>query len=760
MGGRVNIQRIAIVGNYLPRKCGIATFSSDLRAALTAQYAQSEVLMIPVNDLEERYSYPEEVRFEIEEQDTASYQRAADFLNISNVDVVSVQHEFGIFGGPSGSHILNLLRNLRMPVVTTLHTVLSQPNPEQRRVMKELVRISSRLTVMSEKALEFMRDIYGAPAEKLDLIAHGIPDMPFVDPNYYKDQFGVEGRNVLMTFGLLSPNKGIEHAFKALPAILAEFPNTVYLVLGATHPALLRDQGETYRLELERLARDLQIGRHVIFYNRFVELAELKEFLGVTDIYITPYLNAEQITSGTLAYSFGCGKAVISTPYWHAQELLADGRGVLVPFGDSEALARETISLLRDEVRRHAMRKAAYRLGRDMVWDYVAHLYYQSFEKARMTSAARPRAAFASRTLDRSAEELPRIKLDYLDLLTDSTGVLQHANFTVPNFAHGYCTDDNARALVLMVLLEELGVEGSAPRRIGTTSLAFLNYALDPASERFRNFLGFDRAWTEDVGSEDCHGRALWALGTCVGRSQRRGLRTHAGQIFLRALGPAREFKSPRAWAFSLIGIHEYFRCFSGDRRVNQIREHLTECLISLFEQTASDDWPWFEPVVTYDNAKLAQALFLSGCWSNHAKAREIGLRTLEWLTAIQTSERGRFRPIGSNGFYPREGRRALFDQQPVEAHSMVSACVEAYRRTGDAAWRQRAEKAFGWYLGDNDLGLPLYDPRSGGCRDALHMDRVNENQGAESTISFLLALAEMQLLRNETSNFTLPKEE
>jgi glycosyltransferase involved in cell wall biosynthesis len=756
---RPNIQRIAIVGDYLPRRCGIATFSGDLRAALASQYADSEVLVVPVNDVEGGYSYPREVRFEIEEQDVASYQRAADFLNINNMDVVSVQHEFGIYGGPSGSHILNLMRNLRMPVVTTLHTVLSQPSPEQRRVMKEVIQFSSRLAVMSEKAMEFMRAVYGAPPDKLDLIPHGIPDMPFTDPNFYKDQFGVEGRNVLLTFGLLSPNKGIEHVFKALPEIVAEFPNTVYIVLGATHPALVRDQGESYRLELERLARDLHVERHVIFYNRFVELAELKEFLGVTDIYITPYLNPEQITSGMLAYSFGCGKVVISTPYWHAQELLAEGRGVLVPFGDPAAIARETLGLLRDEVRRHAMRKAAYRLGRDMVWDYVAHLYYQSFEKARLGCATRPRTAFASRTLDRQAEELPRPKLEHLERLTDSTGVLQHAIFSVPNFAEGYCTDDNARALALMVLLEELGIEAPSVRRIGTTCLAFLNYALNPANSRFRNFLGFNRTWLEDAGSEDSHGRALWALGTCVGRSQRHGIRTLAGRLFIGALAPVREFKSPRAWAFSLIGIHEYFRSLSGDRHVNQMREHLTERLLGLFDHVAGDEWPWFEDIVAYDNAKLAHALLLSGFWGNNARAREIGLRTLGWLSTIQTSERERFRPIGSDGFYRRGGERAHFDQQPIEAQSMVSACIEAFRQTGDPAWKRHAEIAFDWYLGGNDLNLALYDARSGGCRDALHVDRANENQGAESTLSFMLALSEMQLLQNEIRSFNQPKE-
>jgi len=409
------------------------------------------------------------VRFEIEEQDLPSYQRAADFINISNVDMVCVQHEFGIYGGPSGRHLLALIRELKMPVVTTFHTILREPNDTQRRVMQELISRSTRLVAMTERGQQMLRDIYKAPASKIDLIAHGIPDIPFVDPNYYKDQFGVEGRTVLLTFGLLSPNKGIENVLNALPQILAEFPDVVYIVLGATHPHELQERGEAYRLSLELLAKKNKVEKSVIFYNRFVELEELKEFIGAADLYITPYLNEAQITSGTLAYAFGAGKAVVSTPYWHAAELLAEDRGVLVPFGDAGAIGREVCGLLRDSNRRNAIRKNAYKLGREMVWSNVARLYMHSFEQARLQGATASRKLFATKTLDQQPRELPEIRLDHLSRMTDSTGIFQHAILTVPNFSEGYCTDDNARAFILATLLDELKEEPAHVQTLSTT---------------------------------------------------------------------------------------------------------------------------------------------------------------------------------------------------------------------------------------------------------------------------------------------------
>jgi glycosyltransferase involved in cell wall biosynthesis len=751
------VRKIAFVGNHLPRKCGIATFTSDLLAAVAAAYPQSRCFSVSVNDIKGGYEYPEVVHFEIEEQDLSSYLRAADFLNISDVDIVCLQHEFGIFGGTAGGHILALLRELRMPVVITLHTLLREPKADQRRVMHELVALSTRLVVMTERGRQMLQEIYQAPPAKIDLIPHGIPDVGFVDPTHFKDQFGVEGRVVLLTFGLLSPNKGIEYVLNALPHILAEFPDVVYIVLGVTHPNELREHGEAYRLSLEILAKKNKLEKNVIFYNRFVELEHLKEFIGAADFYITPYLNEAQITSGALAYTFGAGKVVVSTPYWHAAELLAEDRGVLVPFGDAPAIAREVIGLLRDDTRRHAIRKNAYKLGREMVWSNVARLYMRSFEFSQIEGTARSRKSLATKTLDQKPRELPELKLSHLSRMTDSTGIFQHAIFTIPNFSEGYSTDDNARAFILTVLLSELGEEPERVRTLATTYAAFLHHAFDLRVKRFHNHLSFDRRWLDEQGSEDCQGRALWALGVGVGRSPYRSFQIMAGQLFALALPALTELTSPRAWAFGLIGIHEYLCRLSGDSLVNQTRETLTSRLMELFEKTAQPDWPWFQEDLTYDNAKLPHALILTGRTTGQQAVLERGLQALRWLTELQISEKGHFRPIGTNGFYRRGGMRANFDQQPIEAQAMVSACLEAYRATSDLWWYEQAQRAFDWFIGWNDLGLELCSPKTGGCRDGLHVDRVNRNQGAESTVAFLLSLAEMRLAQNMLMSFKEP---
>ncbi|HMF78928.1 MAG TPA: glycosyltransferase family 4 protein [Bryobacteraceae bacterium] len=751
------VRKIAFVGDHLPRKCGIATFTSDLLAAVATAYPQGQCFSVSVNDVKGGYEYPEVVRFEIEEQDLSSYLRAADFLNISNVDIVCLQHEFGIFGGPAGGHILAFLRELRMPIVTTLHTVLREPKTDQRLVMQELISLSTRVVVMTERGRQMLQDIYQAPLAKIDLIPHGIPDVGFVDPTYFKDQFGVEGKVVLLTFGLLSPNKGIEQVLNALPKVLAEFPDVVYIILGATHPNELREHGEAYRLSLEILAKKQKVEKNVIFYNQFVDLENLKEFLGAADLYITPYLNEAQITSGTLSYAFGSGKAVVSTPYWHAAELLAEDRGVLVAFRDSEAMASAVSGLLRDDTRRHAMRKNAYRIGRDMIWSNVAQQYMRSFESSRLEGAARSRKSLASKTLDQKPRELPELKLSHLSRMTDSTGVFQHAVFSIPNFLEGYCTDDNARAFILAVLLEELGEDSEYVETLANTSAAFLHHAFNLNTKRFHNHMSFDRRWLDEQGSEDCQGRALWALGIGVGRSPHRSFQMLSGQLFTAALPALTEFTSPRAWAFGLIGIHEYLRRLSGDSLAHQIRDTLTDRLVELYDRNAQPDWQWFEEELSYDNAKLAHALILGGRASGQQAMLERGLQSLRWLTELQISEKGHFRPIGSNGFYRRGGTRADFDQQPIEAQATVSACLEAYRATSDVSWYEQAQRAFDWFIGWNDLGLELYSPETGGCRDGLHVDRVNGNQGAESTLAFLLSLAEMQLFQNMLTSFRQP---
>jgi glycosyltransferase involved in cell wall biosynthesis len=548
-----SLRTIAFVGDYLPRKCGIATFTSDLLGAVSARYPQARCFTVPVNDIDGGYRYPEVVRFEIEEQDLGSYRRAADFLNSSNLDVVSVQHEFGIFGGPAGSHLLSLLSELNAPVVTTLHTVLLKPNADQYRVMQGLIALSARLVVMTERGRTILQEVYQVPPAKTDIIPHGIPDALFIAPDHYKDQFGVGGRTVLLTFGLLSPNKGIENVLNALPDIVAEFPEVVYLVVGATHPNELRSRGETYRVSLEAIAKVLGVENNVIFHNRFVDLKELMDFIGAADLYITPYLDEAQITSGTLAYAFGAGKAVISTPYWHAAELLREQRGVLVPFADPKAIAREVRELLRDGPRRNAMSNNAYRLGREMIWSKTAGLYMCSFELARRQGTSlRRRSGTASGSGGR-LHEPPRLNLDHLYHMTDATGIFQHANFTAPNLSQGYSTDDNARALILTVLLRKLD---SAPKPVwalAQTYTRFLHEAFDSKTGRFHNFLSSDRCWLDEQGSEDCHGRAIWALGVAASHAPRWS----TDQLFSRALPAVTKFTSPRAWAFCLIGIHE-----------------------------------------------------------------------------------------------------------------------------------------------------------------------------------------------------------
>lgn len=742
------INRIAFIGNYLPRQCGIATFTTDLCEAVAAEYSGTTCIALPVNDLEAGYAYPPRVRFELTEKDLESYRRAADFLNINNVDLVCLQHEYGIFGGRAGSHILALLRELRMPIVTTLHTILRDPDPDQRRVLEEVAALSDRLVVMSERGAEFLQEVYGVSPGKIDQIPHGIPDVPFVDPSFHKDLFGVEGKIVLLSFGLLSANKGIENVIAALPAILAKHPNVVYIILGATHPHVKRHDGETYRLSLQWLAQEKGVEGQVIFYNRFVSLEELVEFIGAADIYITPYLDAAQITSGTLAHTLGAGKAVISTPYWYAEEMLAEERGTLVPFRDPAALAEQVIDLLDNESKRHAMRKRAYLFGRAMVWPQVARRYMDSFERTRAERRHFIPPGFTAKALDKRPGELPPLKLDHLRHMTDETGMLQHALFTVPNYREGYTTDDNARALMVSALLEELG-SGEA-LELATRYLAFVWYAFNAETGRFRNFMDYQRNWLEEGGSDDSHGRALWALGTVLGRSNTPALPSMAGRLFEQALPAILDTTSPRAWAFALIGIREYLQRFAGDRMASQVREELAGRLLTLYQSHRSDDWRWYEDGLTYCNAALPHALLLCGQSIPNDAMMDAGLESLGWLTDLQRDAEGRhFLPIGSNGFYERGGERARFDQQPVEAQATVSACLEAYRITGDKRWRKEARRAFEWFLGRNDLKLPIYDPTTGGCRDGLHPDRANENQGAESTLAFLQALLELRLAEN-----------
>lgn len=748
-------RKVAVVGNYLPRRCGIATFTYDLVTSLNQVFPDLTTWVVAMNDVPEGYAYPPAVRFEVSQNRLVDYRQAAEFLNMNRVDVVCVQHEYGIFGGEAGRHILALLRELRTPIVTTLHTVLKDPSPAQRAVMKELVAVSDRLIVMSQMALDIMQEVYEASPEQLVFIHHGIPDLPFVDPNFYKDQFGVEGKHVILTFGLLSSNKGIETVIKALPDVVAKYPDVVYMVIGATHPHVKRVEGEAYRLRLQQLAKELNVANHIIFHNRFVDAAELHEFLGAADLYVTPYRNEAQIVSGTLAYAMGSGKAIISTPYWYAQEMLAEGRGRLIPFADSEAMARELIELLDNPAERHAMRKRAYQFTRDAVWLQVARRYVEVFKEAREERlvAARPVSVTAPMGSDNA--ELPDLELTHLQRLTDDTGILQHALGATPRREYGYTTDDNARALLFTVLAEPL-VAGDQQRillLLRSRYLAFLYDAFDRHTGRFRNELTWQRCWVEYENlSEDCHGRAVWALGATVARSADKDAAGTAALLLESALGAVEQLSSPRSQAYALLGLEEYLTRFPGDSEGRRLRRLLVDRLVAQFSAHGRRaTWPWFENILTYDNAVVPHALARAGADLGDDKAVELALRALRWLLSVQTDQ-GHFVPVGNKGWYPRRGSKARFDQQPLEAHSTVEACVAVFALTGDRMWVEEAYRAYEWFLGNNDLGVVMCDVHTGAAYDGLQPDGPNINQGAEATLSWLLVLTRMHELSAQLS--------
>ena len=736
------LKSIVLIGNYLPRQCGIATFTTHLLESIAQNAPDKACSAVAMNDRPEGYSYPSQVRLEINQNQLNEYSLAADQLNVSKVDVICLQHEYGIFGGKRGSFIIELLRDLKIPVVTTLHTLLKDPNPQERRIMTQLAEFSDRLVVMSERSVEFLRDIYQVPEEKIVLIHHGIPDVPFVESDAYKDKFDVSGKKIILTFGLLSPGKGIDVVIDALPEIVKAHPEVIYMVVGATHPHLKAEQGEDYRNSLHIRAKELGVSEHIVFHDRFVADEDLLDFIGAADVYITPYQNEAQIISGTLAYALGMGKAVVSTPYWHAQELLADDRGRLVPFRDPVVLAREVIDLLDHPDELHAIQQRAYTYGRKMIWSDVGRRYLDTFAAAKCQRLRKNVPEHLLEPLGLRQQQLPEIKLDHLRRMTDGTGMFQHAKYTVPDRTHGYCVDDNARALIVAVSAQDLQPLDSSLGDLAGVYLSFLGYAFNEQTGRFRNFMSYDRRWLEETGSEDSHGRAVWGLGVAVALGRDKGQVGFAVDLFHRALDTTEHFTHPRSIAFAILGIHAYLSRYSGDSRAKRMCRILSDRLMKQFRYFATKDWPWCEGSLTYDNARLSQALLLSGQWLPDREMLEMGLRALDWLKQVQTDETGRhFTAIGNDGWLIRDGEKAQFDQQPIEAAAMVDACIEAFNCTRDEEWITYAYRCLNWYQGENDLRIPLCDYATGGCRDGLEAQGANENQGAESTLCWLMAL-------------------
>jgi hypothetical protein len=642
-----------------------------------------------------------------------------------------------------------------MPVITTLHTVLAKPSAAQRAVMERLVEASSKIVVMANKGREMLRSVYGVPDDKMEVIAHGIPDFPFVEPDVAKAKLGFSGRSVILTFGLLSPSKGIEVMIDAMPSILERRADAVYVVLGATHPNLVRDQGEAYRESLMMRVRELGVENHVVLLDQFVDQATLLEFISMCDVYVTPYLNEAQMTSGTLAYSFGLGKPVVSTPYWHALELLDDGRGVIVPFGNAAAIGKEIALLLTDAPRRQAMRERAYAISRSMTWERTAERYMAAFENARQGDWLKVIARTGPVAIAHSPAASD-MQLGHFLSMCDDTGLFQHAVHSVPDRAHGYCVDDNARALLLACALNEPG-EQPLPDVLTARFAAFVQHAWNPDTGQFRNFMGFNRTWLEDRGSEDSHGRTLWALGECARKDATLSRRRWASALFAQALPAAETFRSPRTSAFTLLGLDAYCATNPDDRYAQQIRYLLADRLMSALALVETPDWLWFEEGLAYDNARLPQALIVTGVATQTPGYVEAGLRSLRWLMTQQRTSKGHFRPVGTAGFGELRKPPRAFDQQPVEATATIAACLTAWRADGDAEWKTVATKVFSWFLGGNDLSVALADPETGSCRDGLHPDRANENCGGESVVSYLLALAEIRQLARVNVNPTNP---
>lgn len=751
--------RIAFVGNALPRRCGIATFTTDLELAVGALDEIAETTIVAMCEPGGNHAFPSIVGKTIRQEEAGDYRAGADFINREGFDLVCLQHEYGIFGGEAGALVLDLIARLEAPLVTTLHTVLDRPNAAQRRVMNAIIAASARVIVMARKAREILIETYGADPNRIDVIGHGIPDVPLASSREAKERLGFAGRRVILTFGLISPNKGIETIIEAMPEIVKRSPDIVYVVMGATHPILRAEEGERYRDSLMDRVRDLGLDDHVVFINRFVDRPELLEHIAMCDVYATPYLVESQMTSGTLAYSHGVGRPVVSTPYWHAAELLADGSGVLVPFDNPAGFGPAIAALLGDETQRLAMGRKAYAASRPMTWANTARRYASSFRMAcrkdRLAACDGPGASgFAVRiapVLFRPA--LPALVLEHFTAMCDDTGIFQHAVYAIPDRDHGYCIDDNARALLLCCSLTK-GPDASLADRLSSTFAAFIQHGWNPGNRRFRNFMGFNRQWLEHAGSEDSHGRTLWALGTCSACAGPPERARWAKGLFSEALEGVADFTSPRAWAFTLFGLAPYCAAYPEDHAAARMRVQLAGRLEGLLRANQTPEWTWFEDVLSYDNARLSQSLIVTGAAIGSPYLVDAGLRSLRWLISMQTAPEGHFRPVGSHGFLqPPRSLPQPFDQQPLEACATIAACITAQGVDTDFPWRAEAERAFDWFLGGNDLSIELVDVATGSCRDGLHPDRANENRGAESTLSYLLGLADMKMLLEDAGS-------
>lgn len=729
---RPAIRHLAVIGNALPRQCGLATYTTHSVQALHKSFPG---LVIDHYALDDGHgvTYGADVHRTIPEDDVSAYVRAGAEIERSDAEAIWIQHEFGIFGGSAGKHLLTLLQHSKKPVLITLHTVLAEPDSDQAEVMRALVARADHFIVMAQHAAALLQSVYGVTADCITIIPHGAPDRALRSPAEVKQQLGLGDSPLVLTFGLLSPGKGIEYAIRALPTVLRQHPDLRYMIIGATHPALRREQGEAYRESLIALAEELGVAEHVQLVNRFLDNDELLDHLQACDVYLTPYLGRGQVTSGTLAYALAMGRPVVSTPYIHATEALAGGIGTLVPFRDSDAIASALLNLFGDRKRLASHTAAIWEAARHTVWSHNA--------KGVMRTLVDMVDHAPVRLVDhRPADRISDVDLSGVASMTDGVGIFQHSLFGVPDRHHGYCIDDNARAL--MLVCQTRHGDPAQRRRLASTYAAFVQHAWSPDRGKFRNFMGYDRQWLEDEGSDDSNGRTIWALGCVVRDSEDNLLRRWATALFNDALPLVGQLQSPRAIAFSMLGMAAMMEVEPGHERCRTLLEDGCMLFGALLNRSKRPDWPWFEAVLAYDNARLPQALIEAGRAIGDPVAVRAGLTTLDWIATLQTAPEGHFRPVGSESFGRSYAQPMMFDQQPLEAAATVDACAAAWRVTSNPRWLVHARAAVAWFGGANDLGLPLGDPETGRCFDGLTPNGANLNQGAESIVSLQLALA------------------
>lgn len=733
--------KLAFISTYPPRECGIATFNQNLMHAIGSTFTHNSklnenafVVALTDSDSYKEYEYPSEVKYVIRQNHQKDYIRAANYINTSMADVCILEHEFGIYGGESGIYILPLLNRLEKPLISILHTILKDPTFVQRIIIREIAEQSSKIIVMSKRAVEFLTTIYEIPAEKIQIIEHGVPDVEIPEDNPVKNLKSFKNQRVMLTFGLISRNKGLETVIKALPAIVAKHPDIMYVILGNTHPGVIKSSGEEYRDHLKSLARQLKVSDNLSFINKFVAEEELINYLSAAEIYVTPYLNEAQITSGTLSYAIGAGAAVVSTPYWHATELLAENRGRIFDFKDADELSLIVNELLENPDQIKELKSNAYNYGLHLRWPVIGAEYLMAAQKAIHNYSFNEKLL---RNTIVDPEIMPKFSLTHVLRLTDDTGIVQHAKYGIPNLKEGYCLDDNARALIMALMALQRNKSKEAFELL-PIYLSYIHY-MQTDDGNFRNFLSFNRAYLDEIGSEDSFGRTIWALGFLIRSEISNSYKEFALEIFGKSIPHFKSLKHLRGMANTIIGISLYLQVSPGDDGMVFELIRLTQPLIAGYEQHQTEDWQWFEEKMTYDNAILPMALLYSCEITGDEKVKQIALNTMAFLDKLTLSN-GYLSPVGNDGWFYKGGSFPTFDQQAIETMAMVLLNFRAYQILGKPAFIEKMFLCYRWFLGENTLRAPLYDHETKGCCDGLLPAGINRNQGAESTLAYLIS--------------------